>query len=102
LCDVTEVKFLASAGKGVQLIKLADGDTLLAIKAAKGDKDTLVVKTSMGGEQRINTGRYEKTGRGGKGREGIRPGASTEVVLEPPRAPEPLARARPAPIRPPA
>ncbi|MDF2693452.1 MAG: gyrA 1 [Labilithrix sp.] len=101
LCAVTEVKFLASAGKGVQLIKLADDDALLAVKAAKSDRDTLVVKTSLGGEQRINTGRYKKTGRGGKGHEVISRGALTEVVLEPPQAPEPFTTERPATIRPP-
>ena len=90
LCDVGEVKFLASAGKGVLLIKLADDDALLAVLAAKTDRDTLVVKTSLGGEQRINTGRYKKTGRGGKGHEVISRGAFTEVVLEAPPAPEPL------------
>ncbi len=90
LCDISEVKYLASAGKGVLLMKLADDDELLAMKAAKDDRDTIVVKTTLGGEQRINTGRYEKTGRGGKGREVITRGAFTEVVLEPPAAPEPF------------
>ncbi|MBX3209217.1 MAG: DNA topoisomerase IV subunit A [Labilithrix sp.] len=102
LCDVGEVKFLASAGKGVQLMKLADDDALLAIKAAKDDRDTLTVKTSLGGEQRINTGRYKRTGRGGKGHEVISRGALTEVVLEPPVAPEPFTTERPPTIRPPA
>ena len=93
LCDLSEVKFLGSAGKGVLLMKLAEDDALLAVKAAKDDRDTIVVKTSLGGEQRINTGRYEKTGRGGKGREVISRGAFTEVVLEPPTAPEPFTSA---------
>jgi DNA gyrase subunit A len=91
LCDVGEVKFLAAAGKGVLLMKLAEDDALLAVLAANTDRETLVVKTSLGGEQRINTGRYKKTGRGGKGHEVISRGAFTEVVLEPPPAPEPLA-----------
>jgi DNA gyrase subunit A len=91
LCKIEEVKFLGSAGKGVLLMKLAEDDAVLAVKAAKDDRDTIVVKTSLGGEQRINTGRYEKTGRGGKGREVISRGAFTEVVVEPPPAPEPFA-----------
>jgi DNA gyrase subunit A len=90
LCEVGEVKFLAAAGKGVLLMKLADDDALLAILAARSDRETLIVKTSLGGEQRINTGRYKKTGRGGKGHEVISRGAFTEVVLEAPPAPEPL------------
>ena len=93
LCDVGEVKFLASAGKGVLLMKLAEDDALLAILAANSDRETLIVKTSLGGEQRINTGRYKKTGRGGKGHEVISRGAFTEVVLEAPPAPEPLTTA---------
>jgi DNA gyrase subunit A len=101
LCDVTEVKFLASAGKGVKLMTLADDDAVLAIKAAKDDKDTLTVKTSLGGEQRINPGRYEKTGRGGKGREVISRGAFTEVVLEVPPAPPPFTTERPRSVPPP-
>jgi DNA gyrase subunit A len=90
LCPVTDINFLSGPGKGVLLMKLADDDALLAMKTAKDDKDTLTVKTSLGGEQRINTGRYEKTGRGGKGREVITRGAFTEVVHEAPTAPPPL------------
>jgi DNA gyrase subunit A len=90
LCKVDEINYLAGAGKGVLLIKLADDDRLLGMKLARDDRDTLVVKTSMGGEQRINTARYEKTGRGGKGREVVSRGTLTELVLEPPTPPPPL------------
>ena len=100
LCDVGDVKYLTGAGKGVTLMKLADDDTILAIKAARDDRDTLVVKTSLGGEQRINTGRYEKTGRGGKGREVISRGAFTEVVHDAPTAPEPFTSDRPRSVPP--
>jgi DNA gyrase subunit A len=88
LCRADEISYLAGPGKGVILVKLAEGDRLLAMKAARDDKDTLTVKTSMGGEQRINTARYEKTGRGGKGREVVSRGTLTEVVLETPPAPQ--------------
>jgi DNA gyrase subunit A len=90
LCTVEEINFLSGPGKGVQLMKLADDDALLAMKVARDDRDTLVVKTSMGGEQRINTARYEKTSRGGKGREVISRGTLTEVILEAPAAPPPF------------
>ncbi|HEX7670447.1 MAG TPA: DNA gyrase subunit A, partial [Polyangiaceae bacterium] len=90
LCKVDEVSFLAGPGKGVLLLKLADDDRLLAMKAATDDKDTLTVKTSMGGEQRINTARFEKTTRGGKGREVVSRGTLTEVVFEPPPPPAPF------------
>jgi DNA gyrase subunit A len=90
LCDVSEIKYLASAGKGVLLMKLDDDDQLLGMKAAKDDRDTLVVKSSLGGEQRINTARFQKTGRGGKGREVISRGSFTEIIHEAPPAPEPF------------
>jgi DNA gyrase subunit A len=96
LCDVTEINFLAGPGKGVLLIKLADDDALLAMKAARSDRDAIVVKTSMGGEQRVGPGRYEKTGRGGKGREVISRGTLTEVVHETPTAPPPFEGATPS------
>jgi hypothetical protein len=66
------------------------------VKAAHHDSDAVVVKTSMGGEQKIATSRYEKTGRGGKGREVISRGTLTEVVYEPPTAPEPFEGTTPA------
>jgi DNA gyrase subunit A len=91
LCPVQEVNYLSGAGRGVLLMKLGDDDALIGFKAVKDDKDTLVVKTSAGGEQRINTAKYELTQRGGKGREVIKRGSLTEVVIEPPPAPDPIA-----------
>ena len=41
------------------LIKLDKADRLMAAILAASDRDTLTVKTSMGGEQRLNTGRYK-------------------------------------------
>jgi DNA gyrase subunit A len=91
LCPVQEVNYLSGAGRGVILMKLDDDDALIGFKAVKDDKDTLTAKTSGGGEQRINTARYEVTQRGGKGREVIKRGSLTEIVLEPPPPPEPFA-----------
>ncbi len=91
LCPVQEVNYLSGAGRGVVLIKLADDDALIGFKAARDERDTLVCKTSAGGEQRINTAKYEVTARGGKGREVIKRGSLTEVVFEPPPPPEPFA-----------
>jgi len=91
LCPVQEVNYLSGAGRGVILMKLDDDDALIGFKAVKEDKDTLVAKTSGGGEQRINTAKYEVTQRGGKGREIIKRGTLTEIVVEPPLPPEPFA-----------
>ncbi len=87
LCKAKEVNFLAGPGKGVLLMKLAKDDALLGFIAATDDRDTLVVKTTLGGEQRINTAKYELTSRGGKGREIIKRGQFTEVVPEEPSVP---------------
>ncbi|MBX3126666.1 MAG: DNA topoisomerase 4 subunit A [Polyangiaceae bacterium] len=90
LCNVQEVNYLSGPGKGVLLMKLGKDDRLLAFKAARGDRDAVTVRTSLGGEQRISGGRYELTSRGGKGREVITRGSFVEVVQEPAAAPEVL------------
>ncbi len=90
LCSLNEINFLAAAGKGVLLMRLGEDDALLGILAARSDRETLVVKTSMGGEQRINTARYKKTARGGKGNEVISRGSFTELVTEAPSVPTPF------------
>jgi len=84
LCPVEEVNYLSNPGKGVRLMKLEAEDQLLGIKLAEGDRDTLIVKTSMGGQQRINTSKYEVSSRGGKGREVIKKGTLVEIVPEEP------------------
>jgi DNA gyrase subunit A len=91
LCTADEVNFLSGAGKGVLLIKLEKGDRLVSAITAVDDRDTLTVKTSMGGEQRLNTGRYKVTGRGGKGHEFVSRGQIVEVIHEPVKAPAALA-----------
>jgi len=90
LCGIQEVNYLAGPGKGVVLMKLGDTDKLLGIHAAEGDRDSLVVKTSLGGEQKISSTKYEATSRGGKGREVITRGQFVSIVLPPATAPEPF------------
>jgi DNA gyrase subunit A len=94
LCTADEINFLSGPGKGVLLIKLdnkkGDPDKLLAAIIASSDRETLTVKTSMGGEQRLNTGRYKVTGRGGKGHEFVSRGQIVEVLHDPIPAPPPL------------
>jgi DNA gyrase subunit A len=87
LCKVEEVNFLSGPGKGVLLMKLDKGDRLVGFKAVLGDSDALVMKTSMGGEQRVTLSRYELTARGGKGREIIKRGQLVERILDPVEAP---------------
>ncbi len=91
LCKADEINFLSGPGKGVLLIKLDKDDRLVGVILATDDRDTLTVKTSMGGEQRLNTGRYKVTGRGGRGHEFVSRGQIVEVVYQPVAAPQPLA-----------
>ncbi|MEZ0265578.1 MAG: DNA topoisomerase (ATP-hydrolyzing) subunit A [Phycisphaerae bacterium] len=90
LCKADEINFLSGPGKGVLLIKLEKDDRLVAAITATDDRDTLTVKTSMGGEQRLNTARYKVTGRGGKGHEFVSRGQIVEVIHNPVTAPAPL------------
>ncbi|MBI4475541.1 MAG: DNA topoisomerase IV subunit A [Acidobacteria bacterium] len=86
LCKVDEVNFLSGPGKGVILIKLQRGkDRVLGFVAARGDRDALMVETSRGALQTISTGKYDVTGRGGKGRELLQRGQFIRVVPEPPQ-----------------
>lgn len=90
LCNVDDINFLSGPGKGVLLIKLEKGDKVIAAITASDDRDTLTVKTSMGGEQRLNTARYKVTGRGGKGHEFVSRGQIVEVLPNAVSAPAPL------------
>jgi len=90
LCKADEVNFLSGPGKGVLLIKLGEDDKVLGAIASSGDRDLLTVETSRGAEQTISTGKYEVTGRGGKGRELLQRGQFTKVIWPAPEAPTSL------------
>jgi DNA gyrase subunit A len=90
LCKADEVNYLSGPGKGVILIKVAKDDRVLGFIASRGDRDLLTVETTRGAEQTISTGKYEVTGRGGKGRELLQRGGFARVVWPVPEAPEPL------------
>jgi DNA gyrase subunit A len=90
LCKAAEVNFLSGPGKGVLLIKLGPEDKVLGAIASTGDRDLLTVETTRGGEQTISTGKYEVTGRGGKGRELLQRGGFAKILWPMPEAPPPL------------
>ncbi len=91
LCRVDEINYLSGPGKGVILIKLSeDDDRVLGFIASTGDRDLMTVETTRGGEQTISTGKYEVTGRGGKGRELLQRGGFSRIMWPPPEAPPPL------------
>jgi len=79
-----EVPILGGAGKGVIGIKLGEHD--LCIGGAVIDppkRKALRVETSAGKEQDYTAGRYEPTGRGGKGFEAVKRTTFVQVVPEP-------------------
>jgi DNA gyrase subunit A len=81
LCSAAEISYLSGAGKGVSLIKLEDGDRVVGFAVAYTPNDALVLRTSLGGEQRISPSKYETVSRGGKGRDIIKRGQFVEAVL---------------------
>lgn len=81
LCPASEVSYLSGAGKGVCLIKLDDADRLVGFAVAYSPSDALVLRTSLGGEQRLSPAKHEITSRGGKGRDIIKRGQFVEAVL---------------------
>lgn len=87
LCPTEEVNLLSGPGKGVILIKVDKTDRVIGFIASRGDRDLITVETSRGGTQNVSTGRYETTGRGGKGREILKHGTFTHIIA---REPEPL------------
>ena len=91
LCRADEVNYLSGPGKGVILLKLqAKDDRVLGFIASTGDRDLLRVETSRGSEQTISTGKYEVTGRGGKGRELLQRGQFVRVIANDVENPQPL------------
>jgi DNA gyrase subunit A len=81
LCPVNEVSYLSSAGKGVTLIKLDNDDRVVGFAVAYTSDDALVLRTSLGGEQRISPAKQAVTSRGGKGHDIIKRGQFVEAVL---------------------
>jgi len=75
LCPLEEVSYLNGASKGVTLVKLEDGDRLLALKVCAGDGDSLSVQRSDGGKViELKAGSMTMIGRGGKGKDVIKRG----------------------------
>jgi DNA gyrase subunit A len=91
LTRVDEINYLSGPGKGVILVKLASkDDAVLGFRIATGDRDLLRVETSRGAELTISLGKYDPTGRGGKGRELLQRGQFTRVIPAEVENPQPL------------
>jgi DNA gyrase/topoisomerase IV subunit A len=94
LTRVDEINYLSGPGKGVILVKLSSkDDAVLGFRMATGDRDLLRVETSRGAELTISLGKYDPTGRGGKGRELLQRGQFTRVIPADVDNPQPLTTA---------
>jgi DNA gyrase subunit A len=85
VCKVAEINELAGPGKGVTVIKLEAGDRVMDfLVAPPGDKQAGIgFETQKGRKLVLHPGRYEVTGRGGKGHEMSRKDAVKEVQFAP-------------------
>jgi DNA gyrase subunit A len=83
LCPVGEVNLLANPGRGVTVIKVAEGDGVIGVGVARGAVERpLSVETQAGKRIDIGPGEQEVAARGGKGRELAR--RSTVKLVTPP------------------
>jgi DNA gyrase subunit A len=70
LCPAAEVNLLANPGRGVTVIKVADGDRVVGVGVARGAEETpLTVETANGKRIDIGPREHAPGARGGKGRE---------------------------------
>jgi DNA gyrase subunit A len=69
LCKASEVNELAGPGKGVTVIKTAGTDEVVAFLCSAKKDAELTMETTKGKTLKLSIGKYEVTGRGGKGRE---------------------------------
>ncbi len=69
VCKVDEVNVLAGPGRGITVIKTVDDDQVMAFICTTKKDTALVIETAKGKSLKFSLGRYEVTGRGGKGRE---------------------------------
>jgi DNA gyrase subunit A len=90
ICPVSSVSYLGGPGQGVILIKLGATDKVLGFLASEGDRDLMVVETNRGATKTVSTGKYEVTGRGGRGRELQKNGTLVRVHERELEVPPPL------------
>ncbi|MCS7471004.1 DNA topoisomerase 4 subunit A [Stieleria sp. ICT_E10.1] len=90
VCESEEINYLSGPGKGVTLIRLANGDRLLGFKASSGDRDLLTIETNRGARKTVSTAKYRVTSRGGKGVELQKNGKIAKIIAPPIAAPAPF------------
>jgi DNA gyrase subunit A len=78
--DQAEIPLLSGPGKGVMLVKLHDGDTVLGAQVLTGSHDSLVVEKEGGTRFELTIRKYRGT-RAGYGAELFKRGTLERVVL---------------------
>ncbi len=87
ICRADEVAVLASAGKGVMLIKLADDDVIVGARVLRSKGEELALENEKGTVYAVSAQRYEVVSRGGKGHALFKRGKLVGPVLEEPELP---------------
>ncbi len=88
LCTAEEVKLVGGPGLGVRVIKLQEGDEVLAAALLSDEQRALVVRREGGAEYRLTRRRYDLVSRGGKGFQLFKRGRIEGVVHTLPHLPQ--------------
>ena len=83
-CRVDEIPVLQGPGKGVQMLKLGDGDRMIGFAVG----ETLKVETDKGATHELGGAAADVTARGGKGREVLKKGKLVRCLFAPPTVPQ--------------
>ncbi|HEY2899153.1 MAG TPA: DNA topoisomerase IV subunit A [Polyangia bacterium] len=89
LCAADQLPELANPGRGVTVIKVAEDDSVLGFGVGRPkEKDVLIAELDSGKKIAVGPGRFDVTGRGGRGHQLARKATVTRAAApEPPAAP---------------
>jgi DNA gyrase subunit A len=96
ICKAFEVSLLAGAGKGVMLMKLDEGETLVGAKVLRGKNDQVVFLNDNDKELDVSLRRFDAVSRGGRGHALFKRGRLAARVPDEPEIPV-LAEGKPSP-----
>jgi DNA gyrase subunit A len=87
ICRADQVAVLGSAGKGVMLMKLEDGDVIVGAKLLRSKSDQLNLENEKGTVYEVTLRKYDAVTRGGKGHALFKRGKLVGKVAEDPPLP---------------
>ncbi|HEX5656093.1 MAG TPA: DNA topoisomerase IV subunit A [Polyangiales bacterium] len=87
ICRADQVAVLGSAGKGVMLMKLEDGDVIVGAKLLRSKSDQLNLENEKGTGYDVTLRKYDAVTRGGKGHALFKRGKLVGKVAEDPELP---------------